>query len=133
MTIGGALWNGPPSDGRSSVTVASATRRSYAAQVTPNRAPASIPGSAGPPRPKLRVIQIEPSFFGNPWIQPRASAKSRSTQMYAHVVTSSPSRSPLTTTKTSLYWERDGSTSSSPPSEHDCQSAATKAQRPGSG
>ena len=25
MTIGAALWNGPPADGRSSVTVASAT------------------------------------------------------------------------------------------------------------
>ncbi len=75
-----------------------------------------MPGSAGPPRPKLRVIQIEPSFFGNPWIQPRVSAKSRSTQMYEHVVTSSPSSSALTTMKNSLYWERDGSTSSSPPS-----------------
>ena len=64
LTIGAALWNGPPSDGRSSVTVASATRRSYAAHVTPKRAPGSIPGSAGPPSPKLRVIQIEPSFFG---------------------------------------------------------------------
>ena len=79
------------------------------------------------------MIQIEPSFFGKPWIQPRVSAKSRSTQMYEQTVTSSPSRSPLTTTNTSLYCERDGSTSSSPVSEHDCQSAATKAQRPGSG
>ena len=58
----------------------------------------------------MRVIQIEPSFFGKPWIQPRASAKSRSTQMYGHVVTSSPSRSALTTMKNSLYCERDGST-----------------------
>ena len=33
--------------------------------------PGSMPGSAGPPSPKLRVIQIEPSFFGKPWIQPR--------------------------------------------------------------
>ena len=115
------------------MTVASATRRSYAAQVAPNRAPGSMPGSAGPPSPKLRVIQIEPSFFGKPWIQPRASAKSRSTQMYEQTVTSSPSSRPLTTTNTSLYCERDGSTSSSPPSEHDCQSAATNAQRPGSG
>ena len=81
LTIGGALWNGPPADGCSSVTVASATRRSYAAQVAPKRAPSSMPGSAGPPSPKLRVIQIDPSFFGNPWIQPRVSAKSRSTQM----------------------------------------------------
>ena len=48
-------------------------------------------------------------------------------------MTSSPSSRPLTTTKTSLYCDRDGSTSSSPRSEHDCQSAATKAQRPGSG
>ncbi len=33
--------------------------------------------------------------------------------------------------KNSLYCERDGSTSSPPPSEHDCQSAKTAAQRPG--
>ena len=62
----------------------------------------------------MRVIQIEPSFFGKPWIQPRTSAKSRSTQMYGQVVTSSPSSSALTTMKNSLYCERDGSTSSSP-------------------
>ena len=66
-------------------------------QVTPNRAPGSMPGSAGPPRPKLRVIQIEPSFFGKPWIQPRAIAKSWSTQMNVQVVTAWPSRSALTT------------------------------------
>ena len=30
---------------------------------------------------KVLVTQIEPSFFGKPWIQPRAMAKSRSTQM----------------------------------------------------
>ena len=79
------------------------------------------------------MIQIEPSFFGKPWIHPRVRAKSRSTQMYEQTVTSSPSSSPLTTTNTSLYCDRDGSTSSSPAAEHDCQSAAMKAQRPGSG
>ena len=62
----------------------------------------------------MRVIQIEPSFFGKPWIQPRASAKSRSTQMYGQVVTCSPSSSALTTMKNSLYWLRAGSSSSSP-------------------
>ena len=81
----------------------------------------------------MRVIQIEPSFFGKPWIQPRASAKSRSTQMYGQCVTSSPSSSALTTRKNSRYCERDGSTSSPPPSEDDCQSAKIAAQRPASG
>src|SRR3954466_9512911 len=92
-----------------------------------------MPGSAGPPRPKERVIQISPSFLGKPCSQPRASAKSRSTQMNGQVVTSSPSSSALATTKNSLYCEREGSSSSSPPSEHDCQSANTAAQRPASG
>ena len=64
------------------VTVASATRRSFAAQVPPKRAPGPCRDRRGPSSPKVRVIQIEPSFFGNPWIQPRARAKSRSTQMY---------------------------------------------------
>ena len=121
------------SESRSSVTVASTTRRSYAAQVPPNIAPAFTPGSAGLSSPKVRVIQIEPSFFGKPWSQPRVSAKSRSTQMKGHVVTSSPSSRALTTRNTSLYWEREGSVSSLPCSEHDCQSANTAAQRPGSG
>ena len=49
----------------------------------------------------MRVIQTEPSFFGKPWIQPRASAKSWSTQMNGQVVTSSPSSSALTTMKNS--------------------------------
>ena len=79
------------------------------------------------------MIQTSPSFFGNPWSQPRASAKSRSTQMNGQVVTSSPSSSALATTKNSLYCDRDGSVSSGPPSEHDCQSANTAAQRPPSG
>ena len=48
-------------------------------------------------------------------------------------MTSSPSSSALATTKNSLYCERDGSVSSGPPSEHDCQSANTAAQRPASG
>ena len=83
--------------------------------------------------PKLRVCQTEPSFFGKPWIQPRASAKSWSTQQYGQVVTSSPSSSALTTTYASRYCERDGSTSSSPVSEKPCHSATTAEQRPGSG
>ncbi len=101
--------------------------------MAPKVAPALTPGSAGLSRPKVRVIQIEPSFFGNPCSQPRVSAKSRSTQMNGHVVTSSPSSSALTTTNASLYCEREGSSSSPPADEHDCQSAKTKAQRPGSG
>ena len=115
LTSGGSLWVGPSRAARSSVTVPSASRRSFAASVPPKTAPGLTPGSAGLSRPKVRVIQIEPSFFGKPWIQPRASAKSRSTQMYGQVVTSSPSSSALTTRKNSLYWQRDGS-SSSPPS-----------------
>jgi hypothetical protein len=75
---------------------------------------------------------IEPSFLGNPCTQPRASAKSRSTQMYGHVVTGSPSRSALTTTKNSLYWLRTGSSSSSRELEQDCQSTKSAAHRPGS-
>ena len=38
--------------------------------------PLATPGSARQSSPKLRVSQIEPSFFGKPWIQPRISAKS---------------------------------------------------------
>ena len=75
------------------MTVPSARRRSYAAHVPPKTAPACTPGSARLSRPNVRVIQIEPSFFGKPWTQPRASAKSRSTQMYGQVVTCSPSSS----------------------------------------
>src|SRR6478609_696379 len=96
-------------------------------------APALMPGSAGLSRPNVRVIQIDPSFFGKPCSNPRVSAKSRSTQMNGQVVTCSPSSSALTTTNASLYCERDGSTSSPPDDEHDCQSANTNAQRPGSG
>ena len=76
---------------------------------------------------------IEPSFFGKPCTQPRTRAKSRSTQMYGQVVTGSPSRRAFTTTKNSLYWLRTGSSSSSPESEHDCQSMKSAALRPGSG
>jgi hypothetical protein len=42
-----------------------------------------------------------PSFFGNPWTQPRARAKSWSTQMNTQVVTSSPSSRALATMKNS--------------------------------
>ena len=52
--------------------------------------------------------------------------------MYGHVVTASPPSDPATTTKNSLYCPRAGSTSSSPPSEHDCQSTKSAAHRPGS-
>ena len=45
----------------------------------------------------MRVIHTSPSFFGKPWIQPRAIAKSWSTQMNVQVVTGSPSSSALTT------------------------------------
>ena len=53
--------------------------------------------------------------------------------MYGQVVTCSPSRSALTTRKNSRYWEREGSSSSAPSAEHDCQSTNNAAQRPGSG
>ena len=101
MTIGGALWRGPSSDSSSSVTVMSAIARPRAEHVPPWRPPGLSPGSAATSSPNVRVIQIEPSFFGKPWIQPRASAKSWSTQMNGQVVTSSPSSSALTTMKNS--------------------------------
>ena len=50
----------------------------------------------------MRVIQTSPSFFGKPWIHPRASAKSWSTQMNGQVVTSSSPSIALTTMKNSL-------------------------------
>ena len=102
------------------------------ARAAERRARLARRGPPGESSPKVRVIQIEPSFFGKPCSQPRVSAKSRSTQMKGQVVTSSPSRRALTTTKHSLYCEREGSSSSPPASEHDCQSAKTSAQRPGS-
>ena len=59
-------------------------------------------------------------------------AKSRSTQMYGHVVTSRPSSIALTTMKNSMYWLRAGSSSSVPPSVQLCQSEKMAAARPGS-
>ena len=56
-----------------------------------------MPGAARQASWYVRVIQTSPSFFGKPWIHPRASAKSWSTQMNGQVVTSSPSSSALTT------------------------------------
>ncbi len=78
--MGSAFTKPPVTDEPVSVSDTSASRRSFAASVAPNRPPAS---SRGPAFPTVtgRVIQIEPSFFGYPWYQPRASAKSLSTQM----------------------------------------------------
>ena len=80
----------------------------------------------------MRVIQTEPSFFGKPCTQPRASAKSRSTQMYGQVVMCLPSSIAFTTMKNSWYWPRAGSSSSQPWSERLCQSTNSAAARPGS-
>ncbi len=88
--------------------------------------------SARQSSPNDRVISIWASFLGNPWIHPRTSAKSLSTQMYGQVVTASPSSIAFTTMKNSLYCPRAGSSSSSPESEHDCQSTKRAAHRPGS-
>jgi len=110
------------------VTVASAKRRPAADSV-----PANVRPSARQSSPNARVMCTEPSFLGNPWIQPRTSAKSASTQMYGQVVTCSPARLALTTRKNSRYWPRTGSSSSWPESPQDCQSANTAAARPGSG
>ncbi len=82
LTIGGALCVGPAPRTRARASrcprrAGARTRRRF-----PRRSrPRARPGSAAHSRPWWRVIQIEPSFFGNPWSQPRASAKSRSTQM----------------------------------------------------
>ncbi len=114
------------------MTRPSASRRSFAASVPPNAAPGRSPGSASESSPNVRVIQTEPSFFGKPCTQPRASAKSRSTQMYGHVVTWRPSSTPFTTRKNSWYWPRAGSSSSPPCSERLCQSTNSAAARPGS-
>ncbi len=123
---------GPESDTRSSVTVPSASRRSFAASVPPNVAPGLTPGSARQSTPNVRVIQTEPSFFGKPWIQPRTSAKSRSTQIAGQVVTCSPSRVAFRIRKNSLYWLRAGSTSSLRSVTQLCQSTNSAAARPGS-
>ncbi len=73
---GGSLWVGPVCDSRSGVTVPRASRWPFAETV-----PANVRPSARQSSPKLRVISIWPSFLGKPWIQPRTSAKSLSTQM----------------------------------------------------
>ena len=49
--------------------------------MAPNAAPGAIAGAAGDGIWKVRVIHTSPRFFGKPWIQPRAIAKSWSTQM----------------------------------------------------
>ncbi len=61
--IGSALTKPPVTDEPVSVSDTSASRRSFAASVAPNRPPAS---SRGPAFPTVtgRVIQMEPSFFG---------------------------------------------------------------------
>jgi hypothetical protein len=109
------------------VTVPWASRCPFAETV-----PAKVRPSARQSRPNDRVMSIRASFFGKPWIHPRTSAKSVSTQMYGQLVTSSPSSMAFTTMKNSLYWPRIGSISSSPESEHDCQSTKSAAHRPGS-
>ena len=73
---GGSLWVGPACDSRSGVTVPFASRWPLAETV-----PAKVRPSARQSRPNERVISIWPSFFGKPWIHPRTSAKSLSTQM----------------------------------------------------
>ena len=127
FTRGGSLCVGPDSATRSGVTEPCATRWPFAVTV-----PAKVRPSARQSSPNARVMSIWASFLGKPWIQPRASAKSLSTQMYGQVVTSSPSSVAFTTMKNSLYCPRAGSSSSSPESEHDCQSTKSAAQRPGS-
>ena len=66
-----------------------ATCRSLAVQVAPKRPPRSSPGVAFPAA-NSRVMWIEPSFLGNPWIHPRYIAKSLSTQMYTQRLTGWP-------------------------------------------
>ena len=81
LTIGGSLWVGPRrSDARASPWPRRGGGR-WRRRCRAKREPARRPGSARVSRPKVRVIHTEPSFFGKPWIQPRARAKSRSTQM----------------------------------------------------
>ena len=80
LCIGGSLTVGPVCDTCSSVTTMRAIWRSLAAQVAPKRAPACSLGVAWPAANR-RVMWIEPSFLGKPWIQPRYMAKSLSTQM----------------------------------------------------
>ena len=80
LCIGGSLTVGPVSETCSSVTTMRAIWRSLAVQVAPKRAPGSSRGVALPAA-NSRVMWIEPSFFGKPWIQPRYIAKSLSTQM----------------------------------------------------
>ena len=98
--MGGALWRGLLAlalDGDGHVGDGAATGRAGGAVATAG----TQAGVGRTPTPKVRVIQMEPSFLGKPWIQPRANAKSWSTQMNGQVVTSSPSRSALTTIKNS--------------------------------
>ena len=73
----------------SSVTTIRAICRSFAVQVAPKRAPDSSRGVALPAA-NSRVMWIEPSFLGKPWIQPRYIAKSLSTQMYTQRLTGWP-------------------------------------------
>lgn len=77
--MGCAFTNPFVSAGSRSVTTVCASRRSAAASVAPNRAPASIRGAG--PSGWGRAWWMDPSFFGYPWCSPRAIAKSLSTQM----------------------------------------------------
>jgi hypothetical protein len=97
LTIGGSVCTEPVALGSRSVTRAVAIWRPRALQVAPKRDPGASAGAARVSRLNVRVIQTSPSFFGKPWIHPRAIAKSWSTQMNAQVVTCWPSRSALTT------------------------------------
>jgi hypothetical protein len=91
------VWTEPVELGPSSVTRAWAICRPRAEQVPPNREPGRTPGAARHSSAYARVIHTSPSFLGKPWIQPRAIAKSWSTQMNVQVVTGSPSSSALMT------------------------------------
>ena len=68
------------------MTTSLAICRSLWAHVAPKRAPGSSRGVALPAA-NSRVMWIEPSFFGKPWIQPRYIAKSLSAQMYTQRLT----------------------------------------------
>ena len=52
---------------------------------------------------------ISPSFFGKPWICPRSSDSSQSTQMNGTRPNGRPSKVPLRVTYASWYWPLAGS------------------------
>ncbi|MNF96241.1 hypothetical protein D3C84_790240 [compost metagenome] len=82
--------------------------------------------------PIERVIHTEPIFFGYPNAQPRANEVSWSTMMYGQYCISWPSYWTLANTMHSLYWARTGSSSSSAPFVHACQSTNETVTSPGS-